>query len=148
MTVLVHAGHRFGDLRQAAEVPDIQASAFFQNHDALKPALPFARQQRAGRFNAGLGVPRRSKRAAFWPMRPSSASLAVSGPTHRYRRKRRPAGGDPVILEAVTAAGGRRFAVEMIAPLSAKALKLKTFGARKNCRQESVGGEQSVRRYP
>jgi hypothetical protein len=39
-----------------------------------------------------------------------------------------------------------RFAAEVVAPLSAKALDLETFQAGKDCRQGSISREQSIRR--
>src|ERR1700722_19794356 len=59
VTVPVRPGHRFGDLGQAVEVLAVPGEAFFQDHDALELAMPFAHQKRPGPQGdpiAGLGV--------------------------------------------------------------------------------------------
>ena len=45
MTVPVGPGHRFGDLRQAAEGLAVPSEALLQHHDPLEPALPFTHEQ-------------------------------------------------------------------------------------------------------
>src|SRR5260370_4156172 len=49
MTVPIRSGHRLGDLGQAAEGLAIPGEAFLEDHDPLELAIPFSRQQRAGR---------------------------------------------------------------------------------------------------
>src|SRR5471032_1268455 len=59
VAVPARAGHRFGDLRQAAEVLAVPGKTFFQDHDALKLASPFAHQQRSwpqGDAIAGVSI--------------------------------------------------------------------------------------------
>src|SRR5476649_2313695 len=59
VAVPARAGHRLGDLRQAAEVLAVPGKTFFQDHDALELAPPFAHQQRSwpqGDPIAGLGI--------------------------------------------------------------------------------------------
>src|SRR5271166_2417359 len=48
VAVPVGPGHRLGDLGQAAESLAIPGEALLQDHDPLKPALPFTNEQRAG----------------------------------------------------------------------------------------------------
>jgi hypothetical protein len=142
MAVPVGAGHRFGDLGQAAEALAVPGKAFFQDHDALELALPFAHQQRAGLQGdpfAGVGVTTIERKGI-------SSSLAIrlfsKEPPHRLNEIAE--SGD---LQAVTQQlqeqpsrqMRRRFAAEVIAPLSANAFELETFEAGKDYRQRSVG---------
>src|SRR5271157_3559659 len=48
MAVPVGPRHRLGDLGQAAESLAVPDEPLLQDHDPLKPALPFTNEQRAG----------------------------------------------------------------------------------------------------
>jgi hypothetical protein len=149
MAVPVRAGHRFGDLGQAPEVSSTPGEAFFQDHDALEFAPPFAHKERAGLQRdpiAGLGIApiERSRSLTALPFRlvsqqsaHSLIEIAESGDLqtvtqHLHEQPPRQMGG--------------RFAAEMVAPLSAKAFEFETFQAGKDCLQGSVNGERNIRR--
>jgi hypothetical protein len=142
VTIPVRAGHGFGDLGQAAEVLAVPGKAFFQDHDALEFAPPFAHQQRAGPQGdpiPGLGIA------------PIERSHALTSPSIRLVSQQSPhrfveiaESGD---LQAVTQhlheqpprQMSGRFAAEVVAPLSAKAFEFEAFQAGKDRRQGSVG---------
>jgi hypothetical protein len=141
MAVPVRARHRFGDLRQAAKVLAVPGETFFQDHDALELALPLTHQQRAGPQGYPIGG------LSIAPIEGSRVTPLPDGLISQQSPHRLTEISESGDLQAVTQQlqeqpsrqMRRRFAAEVIAPLSAKAFELETFEAGKDYRQRNVG---------
>src|SRR5271157_4545240 len=145
MAVPVGPRHRLGDLGQAAESLAIPGEALLQDHDPLKPALPFTNEQRAGLQCDAL--------PSLWgaPVEADAGAIVLLGskvPPDRFVEI-----AESVRLESIgehphqepAREMGRRFAAQMRAPLTAQSIEIASLEIRHDRQNRDIARRGSPR---